>query len=88
MLRALFAEARLPPVVAPKSVTGEYGGGVLATAALLVGGGELGATAGFSEADPELGVVPHQGGRIGGGRLLASSLAAGGAGAWVVLERP
>ena len=88
VLRTLFAGTQLPPVVAPKSVTGEYGGGVLATAALLAGGAELGATAGFAEADPALGVVPHQGGRIGGGRLLASSLAAGGAGAWVVLERP
>jgi 3-oxoacyl-[acyl-carrier-protein] synthase II len=87
VLRALFAE-RLPPVVTPKSVTGEYGGGVLASAVLLTSGAELGATAGFAEADPGLGIVPHQGGRIGGGRLLASSLAAGGAGAWVVLERP
>jgi 3-oxoacyl-[acyl-carrier-protein] synthase II len=88
VLRTLFAGRPLPPVVAPKAVTGEYGGGVLATAALVAGGAELGATAGFSEADPELGVVPHRGGRIGGGRVLASSLAAGGAAAWVVLERP
>ncbi len=88
VLRALFAEQRLPPVIAPKSVTGEYGGGVLATAALLVNGGELGPTPGFSVVDPELGIVPHQGGPIGGGRVLASSLAAGGAGAWAVLERP
>jgi 3-oxoacyl-[acyl-carrier-protein] synthase II len=88
VLRTLYPDGQLPVVLAPKSVTGEYGGGVLATAALLVGGGELGPTAGFSEADPELGVVPHLGGRITGGRVLASSLAAGGAGAWVVLERP
>lgn len=87
VLRRLFAGAALPPVVAPKSLTGEYGGGVLATAVLLAGGAEVGPTAGFSAADPELGVVPHAGGRIAGGRVLASSLAAGGAGAWVVLER-
>ncbi len=88
VLRRLYPQGRLPIVVAPKAVTGEYGGGLLGAAALLVRGGELGPTAGFAEPDPELRVVPHAGGRVAGGRVLVSSLAAGGAGAWVLLERP
>jgi 3-oxoacyl-[acyl-carrier-protein] synthase II len=87
VLRKLFAGGPLPPVLAPKSLMGEYGGGFLAAAALAVGGGDFGATEGFAEPDPELGVVPHAGGRLAGGRVLVSSLAAGGAAAWVVLEQ-
>jgi len=75
-------------VLAPKSITGEYGGGSLAAAVLAVGGGEFGPTAGFTEADPALRLTPHAGGRLAGGRVLVSSLAAGGAGAWLVLEQP
>ena len=47
----------------------------------------FGATTGFQEADPELGIVPHAGGALPpGGLLLALSLAAGGSASWVVLE--
>jgi hypothetical protein len=74
--------------VAPKSVTGEYGGGLLAAAVLAVGGGDFGPTAGFAEVDPQCPLVPHAGGRLAGGRVLVSSVAAGGAAAWLVLERP
>lgn len=88
VLRKVFAGGPLPPVLAPKSLMGEYGGGFLGAAALAAGGGDFGATEGFAEPDPELGVVPHAGGRLLGGRVLVSSLAAGGAAAWVVLEQP
>ena len=88
VLRQVFAGRALPPVLAPKSVTGEYGGGLLAAAVLATQGGDFAPTAGFSEADPELEVSPHSGGRLAGGRVLASSLAAGGAAAWLVLEGP
>ena len=51
----------MPPVLAPKGVTGEYGGPFLA-AAVLAAGGRIGrGTAGFDEPDPELGIVPHDG---------------------------
>jgi hypothetical protein len=74
--------------VAPKSVTGEYGGGLLGAAIRAAQGGDFGPTAGFVEPDPELRLTPHAGGRLAGGRVLVSSLAAGGAAAWLLLERP
>jgi 3-oxoacyl-[acyl-carrier-protein] synthase II len=94
-LAAFFAAedvppALIPPVLTPKGVTGEYGGGQLAAAILALAGGVPWPAAGFREADPELGIVP-----CGGcdplppaRRLLASALAAGGGAAWVVLEAP
>jgi 3-oxoacyl-[acyl-carrier-protein] synthase II len=88
VLKRVFAGGPLPPLMAPKSLMGEYGGGFLGAAVLAVAGGDFGATAGFAEPDPELGVVPHSGGPLAGGRVLVSALAAGGAAAWVVLERP
>lgn len=88
VLREVFGAGRVPPVLAPKSTTGEYGGGHLAAAVLAVQGGTFGPTAGFAEPDPELDLSPHGGGWLAGGRVLVSSLAAGGAAAWLVLERP
>jgi 3-oxoacyl-[acyl-carrier-protein] synthase II len=89
VLRAAWDVAALPPVLAPKAVTGEYGGGFLAAAVLAAAGAPYGPTPGFVEADPELGVAPHDGRPLAPPRaLLASSLAAGGAAAWLVLGRP
>lgn len=88
-LRAAWEGARLPPIVAPKAVTGEYGGGLLAGAVLAASGARLGPTAGFTEPDPELGVVPHDGSPLPPpGIALVTSLAAGGAAAWLLLGRP
>jgi 3-oxoacyl-[acyl-carrier-protein] synthase II len=78
----------LPPVVAPKSVLGEYGGGILGAAVLAAAGSSFGPTAGFAEVDPELGIAPHDGSPLPAPEIvLVTSLAAGGAGAWVVLGR-
>jgi 3-oxoacyl-[acyl-carrier-protein] synthase II len=89
MLRAVWGEAPLPPVVAPKGVTGEYGGGVLGPAVLAAAGAPFGPTPGFSEPDPELGVVPHGGGPLEAPEtVLVTGLAAGGAAAWLVLGKP
>ena len=86
ILRALFGDS-LPPVLAPKGVVGEYGGGHLAAAVLAAAGRPFGPTAGFSEVDPEIGLVPHDGRELPPPRnVLVSSLAAGGAAAWIVLE--
>jgi 3-oxoacyl-[acyl-carrier-protein] synthase II len=88
-LRAAWEEEPLPPVLAPKAVVGEYGGGQLAAAVLAAAGAEFGPTPGYEAYDPALGVVPHAGGALGGPRrVLVSGLAGGGAAAWVVLERP
>lgn len=89
MLRAVWSESPLPPVVAPKGVTGEYGGGVLGPAVLAAAGAPFGPTPGFSELDPELGVAPHDGRPLEAPKtVLVTSLAAGGAAAWLVLGKP
>lgn len=91
VLRAAWGAAALPPVLAPKGVTGEYGGGFLAAAVLAaaVAGVASAPTAGFGEPDPDLGVSPHDGSPLPPPRaLLVSSLAAGGAAAWLILGRP
>lgn len=78
----------LPPVLAPKGTLGEYGGGLLAAAVLAAAGEPMGPTAGFRAADPELGIVPHDGSRLAPPALtLVTTLAAGGAAAWALLER-
>ncbi|HSS52077.1 MAG TPA: hypothetical protein VLX28_24305, partial [Thermoanaerobaculia bacterium] len=80
VLHAAWEGAPLPPVAAPKAVTGEYGGGLLASAVLAAAGSRLG---------PGIGPI----GPVGGaplpppGVILVTSLAAGGAGAWAVLGR-
>ena len=77
----------LPPVLAPKGVTGQYGGGFLASAVLSVADREFGATGGFSEPDPAVGVIPHVGGPLPHADItLVTSLASGGAAAWLLLE--
>jgi len=88
----------LPPVLAPKAVTGEYAGGSLAAALLAVSGGWTPCpTGGGFDPDPELGIVPY-GSEADrpldpldplaptASPVLVSTLAAGGAGAWLVLE--
>ncbi len=87
VLRRLWGEATLPPILAPKAVLGEYGVGPVVPGVLAALGEPFGATPGFEEADSRLGVVPHDGSPLPRPRrVLISSLAAGGAGAWVVLE--
>ena len=77
----------LPPLLAPKAVAGEYAGCFLAAMLLAAEGLAFGPTAGFREADPELGVIPYDGRALPRPRrLLATSLAAGGAACWVVLD--
>jgi 3-oxoacyl-(acyl-carrier-protein) synthase len=88
LLRAAWEGAPLPPVAAPKAVTGEYGGGHLAAAVLAASGAPFGPTPGFADPDPELGIVPLDGSPLELPRVvLATALAAGGAAAWIVLGR-
>lgn len=88
-LKETWGDIPLPPVLAPKSVTGEYGGGFLGAAVLAAGGAVFGPTAGFEEPDPELGIVPHDGSPLPPpSTLLVTSVAAGGAASWLVLEAP
>jgi 3-oxoacyl-[acyl-carrier-protein] synthase II len=78
----------LPPVLAPKGVTGQYGGGFLASAVLSLSDQEYPPTAGFSEPDPDIGLMPHPGGHVPtDGVTLVTSLASGGCASWLLLER-
>jgi 3-oxoacyl-(acyl-carrier-protein) synthase len=87
VLRSLFGDVPLPPVLAPKGVTGESGGGFLAAAVLAATGSPFGPTPGFTNEDPELGVIPHDGRSLSDpAAVLASGFAAGGAAAWALLE--
>jgi 3-oxoacyl-[acyl-carrier-protein] synthase II len=88
VLRAAWEGAPLPPIAAPKAVTGEYGGGLLASAVLAAAGAHLGPAPGFDDADPELEIALWDGSpRPSPAVVLVTSLAAGGAGAWAVLGR-
>ncbi|MCM2268879.1 MAG: beta-ketoacyl synthase chain length factor [Thermoanaerobaculia bacterium] len=85
VLRALFGDG-LPPVVAPKGALGGWGGGFAAAAALVAGGRAAGPTAGFEALDPACGIAPGAAPERPPARALVSSLASGGAAAWVVLD--
>jgi 3-oxoacyl-(acyl-carrier-protein) synthase len=102
MLRAAWAAGQrsLPPILAPKRIVGEYGGGFLATAVLAAAGsrcGDASSAAGF-EPDPELGIVLDDGSSRPQAAqaphlprpstVLVTSLAAGGAASWLVLGAP
>lgn len=88
-LLAAWQDAALPPVIAPKGVTGQYGGGFLGAAVLSVGETDFGPTAGFAEPDPALGVTPHGGGPLpDADYTLVTSLASGGTASWLILEKP
>jgi 3-oxoacyl-[acyl-carrier-protein] synthase II len=89
VLREAWGGGALPPVLVPKAVLGEYGGGILAGGVLAASGSPFGRIAAFEAPDPEMMITPHDGAPLDPPRrLLLSSLAAGGAAAWVVLERP
>jgi 3-oxoacyl-[acyl-carrier-protein] synthase II len=77
----------LPPVFAPKAVHGEFGGGILAAALLLLRGAEIGRVAACDRPDPDLGIrLAH--GRVGAGPLLLTAHGAGGVSAMTLLTRP
>ncbi len=88
ILRRAFPH-RMPAVVAPKAVHGEYGGGTLATALLLLrdDGLEIAAPRACTAPDPALGITLAAG-RLRARSVLCSALAGGGAAAWTILDRP
>ncbi len=89
VLREAWANAPLPPVHAPKGITGEYAGGHLAATVLALGGAPIACPVGFRDPDPDLGIVPYAGPPLPPPRrVLASAVGAGGAAAFVVLDRP
>ena len=93
MLRAVFAgeTGPLPPILAPKRLLGEYGGGFLGAAVLAAAGSRMPAFSAPSpsfEPDPELGIVPDPPWTGPPSTVLVTSLAAGGAASWLVFGAP
>ncbi len=87
VLKAVWGRRPLPPILVPKAVVGEHGGALLAGMVLVAQGAAFGPTPGFSEVDPALAVVPHDGAALDAERLLVTGLATGGAAAWAIVER-
>jgi len=88
-LEAAWNEEPLPPLITPKSVTGAHGGGFLGAAVLAAFGLSFGPPNGFRNIDPALGLQPSAGvTNLSPHVILATSLAAGGAASWLILERP
>ncbi len=86
-LKAALGLPVLPPVLAPKGATGEYGGFHVGAAVAAAAGAPVAPPAGFSAPDAELGVEPHRGSLPRcPRRVLVSSCASGGAAAWAVLS--
>ncbi|MEZ5313334.1 MAG: beta-ketoacyl synthase N-terminal-like domain-containing protein [Thermoanaerobaculia bacterium] len=88
VLSGLWRGGELPPIATPKAVTGEYGGGFLASAVLALTGTPLVTDRAFETPDPELAVRPHGGALPAPGRALVTSLSAGGTAAWAILAAP
>jgi 3-oxoacyl-[acyl-carrier-protein] synthase II len=96
MLRCLWGGAGdrpLPPVLSPKGLLGEFGGGFLAAAVLAAAGSRFGPLPGGFEPDPEIGIPEIA--PVGSSSFprrpstfLVTSLAAGGAASWLVLGAP
>lgn len=82
---ALF-DGSPPPVLAPKGLTGEYGGGFLASA--LGSLDDEVASPSVGAADPDLPVAPATGPLPPARRVLVTCTASAGPFAWLVLERP
>lgn len=85
VLRRVFG-TRVPAVLLPKAVLGEYGGGTLVPGVLALRGGRFERPVHFVEAHPQVGIEPFAGELRAPGRVLITALASGGAAAWVVLE--
>jgi 3-oxoacyl-[acyl-carrier-protein] synthase II len=87
MLRRAWGGSPLPAVLAPKGVTGEYGGGFLAAAVLVASGRPVARPEGSLDTDPRLAVEPSAWeADPATGRMLVTSTAAGGSAAWALLE--
>jgi 3-oxoacyl-(acyl-carrier-protein) synthase len=88
VLRTAWGVRPLPPVLAPKAVTGEYGGAFLAAAVLAARGEGTWDASWHAEVDDACGIAPHAGPIPDRVRtVLVTSLAAGGSASWLVLER-
>jgi 3-oxoacyl-(acyl-carrier-protein) synthase len=85
ILRSALPE--LPQILAPKSVTGEFGGGTLGSAMLALTGANFGTPQGCTQPDPTIGIELANG-PIHARHVLCSAHAAGGVSSWLTLSQP
>lgn len=88
VLRRAWGDAPLPPVLATKGLTGEYGGANLALTLLIAEGSLPAIATGFRERDPALGIEPWSGPLDHPRIVLFSEIASGGSAAWLVVRMP
>lgn len=89
ILHRVWRHASLPPVLAPKAQTGDFGGGFLAAAILAAAGKYRGQPAGDFQMDPELRMPVLQGTlSTAPRRTLITAPASGGPYGWLILENP
>ncbi|MGK0204018.1 MAG: 3-oxoacyl-(acyl-carrier-protein) synthase [Planctomycetota bacterium] len=82
-----LALPEMPQVLAPKSVTGEFGGGTLGAAMLALMGTNFGKPQGCTRSDPSIGIELASG-AIHASHILCSAHAAGGVSSWLTLSQP
>lgn len=89
ILRHVWRRSPLPPILAPKAMTGEFGGAFLAAAVLAAAGLYRGTPTQDFEPDPELGLAPCLDPPLDPPRrTLITAPASGGPYGWLILERP
>jgi 3-oxoacyl-(acyl-carrier-protein) synthase len=89
LIREVWGESEVPPVLAPAAVSGAHGGSLLSAAILAAGNRAFGPTPGFGKPDPDIGVIPHDGKELPpASHILATACAAGGAAGWALFESP
>ena len=82
-----LAVPHMPRVLTPKAVTGEFGGGTIASAMLALAGADFGKPAGCRHEDANLG-IEISAGPVTARHILCSAHAAGGVSSWLTFEKP
>lgn len=77
----------IPKIVAPKAVTGEFGGGTLAAAMAVLHGQSIGRPQGCIRPDHQLEIALHDG-ALHARHVFCSAHAAGGVSSWLTLSQP
>jgi len=89
VLKKAWKGKKLPPILTPKGITGEYGGAFLGAAVLAASGNPMIPFPSFENLDPELNILPHDGSRLEKiHKTLITSLGSSGTGSWLILEQP
>ena len=85
LIREVWAQEDLPPILVPSATAGSHGGALLGGAVAAAAGANYGPTPGFGRRDPEAAVVPHDGRRLPHAKtVLMTVCAPGGSAGWAL----